>query len=383
MSEEELVRIQNLKEKDAEDAANALLDQQLYDAHHDLKLLKDTREKLQAKFEELKIKMNETEEENDRLSEAFKEPPMNDDPRGSFFDQLRNLEAIQEQYKGQIQGLKAVNYSLTSEINKTANQIRLISANVSDLSEQSATVEADRQHRNGDLIQARNRLTELDEYLEQVTRECIDIKETIKRKASELKSVSVESVSTLVAQKQILDTELKAKKEKLTQLKNNERDYTMKSSADSKIRQKNQENKLSANVWMSQRLSLVSKVKRAKDELELLNSRQRGVTKSNSRVENIKGVQKWNDDDAKYAIACEIAELQKEPPKFLGNVLNTELTFKKEMEAALADIERTNAQISEFKQTTMELMHEQELTASKAEKLFLLKKELAELRSKI
>ena len=383
MSEEELIRIQRLKEKDAEDAVNAMLDSQINDAEHNLTILQNKRLKLTETLATLKVKMEEVEVENDRLSETFKEPPMNDDQRGSFFDQLRNLEAIQEQYRGQIQGLKAVNYSLTSEINKTQNQVKILAQNIAELQEQSANADADRIHRIGDLSQSRNKLNELDEQLELVTRECIDIKAAIKRKADNLKSMSVESVANLISQKQALENELRNKKEKLEKKKKKEGDYTIKSSADEKIRQRLQDIKMSPNAWMSQRLSLVAKIKRAKEELELLDSRQRGVNKSNTRVDSIKDNMKWTDDTAKWAIACEIAELQKEPPKFLGNALATELNFKKEMEAQLADIERTSNQITQFKETTMELMHEQEITAGKAEKLALLKKELSELRSKI
>ncbi|KAK8891762.1 hypothetical protein M9Y10_028982 [Tritrichomonas musculus] len=383
MSEEELERIKRLKEKDAEDAANALLDQQVHDAEHDLKLLKELKAKLEKKQEELNIEMNNVEDENDRLSEMFQPPPMNDDVRGSFFDQLRNLEAIQEQYKGHIQGLKAVNYNLNSEISKTESQIRIISQQVNELNEQLATAEADRLHRNSDLYQARNKLSELDENLEQVTKDCIDIKETIKRKANELKDFSIESVSSLVTQKQALEEELRKRREQLTILKNRERDLTIKEQAVVKKRAKESENKMSASVWMSQRLSLVSKVKKAREELDLLTSRQRGVSRSSIRNDSIKDNMKWTNEDAKMAIACEIAELQKEPPKFLQNALSTELNFKKEMESQLEDIEETTKQIQQFKVTTMELMHEQEITASKAEKLGLLKKELAELRGKI
>lgn len=383
MSEEELERIKRLKEKDAEDAANALLDQQVNDAEHDLKLLKELKAKLEEKQEDLNIQMKEVEDENDRLSESFQPPPMNDDYRGNFFDQLRNLEAIQEQFKGQIQGLKAVNYNLNSEISKTESQIRIILQQVDDLKEQYATAEADRSHRNSDLYQARNKLSELDEQLEQVTKDCIDIKETIKRKANELKDFSVESVSDLVTQKQALEDELKRRREDLTNLKNRQRDFLIKEQVDLKSRQKDADDKMSANVWMSQRLSLVSKVKKAREELDLLSSRQRGVSRSSTRNDSIKDNMKWTNEDAKYAIACEIAELQKEPPKFLRNALSTELNFKKEMENQLESIERTTEQIQQFKQTTMELMHEQEITASKTEKLGLLKKELAELRGKI
>ena len=383
MSEEELERIKRLKEKDAEDAANALLDQQVHDAEHDLKLLKELKAKLEKKQEDLNIQMNEVEEENDRLSENFQPPPMNDDYRGNFFDQLRNLEAIQEQFKGQIQGLKAVNYNLNSEISKTESQIRILDQQVNELKDQYATAEADRSHRNSDLYQARNKLSELDEQLEQITKDCIDIKETIKRKANELKDFSIESVSTLVTQKQALEDELRKRREDLTALKSRERDFLIREQVGLKSRQKDAADKTSANVWMSQRLSLVAKIQKAREEFDLLSQRQRGVTRSSTRNDSIKDNMKWTNEDAKYAIACEIAELQKEPPKFLRNALSTELNFKKEMESQLESIERTTEQIQQFKLTTMELMHEQEITASKAEKLGLLKKELAELRGKI
>ena len=49
------------------------------------KLLKELKDKLEKKQEDLNIQMKEVEDENERLSESFQPPPMNDDYRGSFF----------------------------------------------------------------------------------------------------------------------------------------------------------------------------------------------------------------------------------------------------------------------------------------------------------
>lgn len=383
MSEEELERIQRLKENDSRDAANALLDQQVIDAEHDLRILQERRKRLEEKNKELNIQMTEIEEENEQLSKLYTGVSGDISNRGNFFDQLRNLEAMLEEYRGQIQGLKAVNYNLTSEINKTESQIRQFTTQLAELEDKGATAEAERSHRLADLTQARAQLTQLDEELEQVTKDCIDIKEIIKSKANELRSVSAESISQLLTQKRFLESELRTQTEKLQALRNEERDSTIREQAYHKLRQNDQANKLSASVWMSQRISLVARVKKAREELDLLQNRQRNVFRSSSRNDTIKDTNKISDRDIKYALACEIAELQKEPPKFLRNVLETEQNFQKEMESQLEDLDRTTNQINEFKISTMELMHEQEITASKSEEIALLKKELAELRGKL
>ena len=382
-AEEELERIKHLRAIDEEEAVKKLLDCQINDASRKLQFLRDMRSRLSKRNEELDAEMKEVEAENDRLSEEFMEPPMKDDMRGSFFDQLRNIEAIQEHLRGQIQGLKVVKHSLLSETNKTQNLVKISRAKIDELEQQLSNAEDEARTRAGNLQAARNKLSELDNELELLTDQCATIKETIKNKSQELRNVSQESIATLISQKKALEEELKIKKQERKKLKRSAKDYEIKSQAENKIRSKKQAIQSSPNVWMSQRLSLVSKVKKARDELDLLENRQRGVLKSNSRNDTIREVNNWNDETAKYCIACEIAELQKEPPKFLMNSLNTELAFKKEMEAQLADIEKTTAHIGEFKVNTMQLMHEQEIIAGQAERLALLKKELSELRSKI
>ena len=173
---------------------------------------------------------------------------------------------------------------------------------------------------------------------------------------------------------------MKARREEKKTLEHRERDLNIRQMATKKLRDKNSAVKQSANAWMSQRLSLVAKVKRAKEELELLTSRERGASKSDAKASELQRNMDLNDEDAKHALASEIEELNNEKSVFLENTLKTEMRVKEELEKKLRDFEGTSVEILEFQKTTMELLAVQKSNAAKEQRIAVLKKELADLR---
>jgi hypothetical protein len=134
---------------------------------------------------------------------------------------------------------------------------------------------------------------------------------------------------------------------------------------------------------MSERATLVSRVKRARDELELLGMREKGNSRSVSRVAQRKEENSYNERDAKAALIQEIAELKSDKSVFLVQTREIELTVKDELAAKLAEIEETMVRIADFQKTTLELMEQQKANAARVGRIKVLKAELADLRAKV
>ena len=376
----ELQEIQILREKDEEEATKTLLEHQIMDATARLRQLETARTTLQAELEDLEKTFDDITAENDKLADDFKEPNLEDDQRGTFFEQLRRVDAIEEHLTAQVTGLKSVTGRLHGELNATEARLRRYQAQLDDARKQFQNADAERTRASGDLIQKRAKLQRLDEDLGIVTEACKDIKEAVKAKAAQMKGFTEEDAATLLAQKKKLEEELKAKREEVRTLEHRERDLGFKYNATKKGREQRSALKQSASAWMSQRMSLVAKVKRAKEELELLTSRERGASKSNENATRSQENMSYNEEDAKHALASEIEELNNEKSVFLENTLKTEMKVKEELEKKLRDFEGTSVEILEFQKTTMELLAVQKSNAGKEQRIAVLKKELADLR---
>ena len=375
----ELETIQLLREKDEEEATRKLLEHQIMDASSRLRQLEATHDKLQEQLITLTAAFEEVNAENDRLGDAFVKPNP-DEEKGSFFEQLRLVESLEENLTGQVTGLKTVTNRLQGEINATEARIRRLQGQLEDARKQFQNVDAERTRAQGDLIQRRAKLRQLDEELDIVTKACQDIKDAVQNKAEEMKGFTEKDAATLLSQKKALEDELKARREEIKTLKARESDMNIRQAAMKKMREKRAAQQQSASAWMSQRLSLVAKVKRAKEELELLTSRERGASKSNSNATKLQENMSYNDEDAKHALASEIDELNNERWLFLENTLKTETKVKEELEKKLRDFEGTSVEILEFQKTTMELLSVQKSNAGKEQRIAVLKKELADLR---
>lgn len=376
----ELQTIQDLREKDEEEATKTLLEHQIADASARLRQLENMKFQLSTEFVQLSAAMDQVQEENDRLSAEFVEPEFKDDEKGSFFEQLRIVEATEERLTQQVKGLKTVTNRLHGEINAMEARIGRYQAQLADARKQFQNADAERSRANGDLIQKRAKLRLHDEELDIVTKACQDIKDAVKMRAEQMKGFTEQDAATLLAQKKNLEDELKARRAEIQALSLRERDLNIRQQATKKLREKNSALKQSSNAWMSQRLSLVAKVKRAKEELELLTSRERGVSKSNANASEQQRNMDYTDDDAIHALASEIQELNNEKSVFLENTLKTELKVKEELEKKLRDFEGTSVEILEFQKTTMELLAVQKANAGKEQRIAVLKKELADLR---
>lgn len=379
----ELEKIQELREKDEEETIQRLIEQQIVSAASQLHALEEEQIKLKKKLNQMNKYMAELEEENNRLGDEYCAPAFNYDPNATFFEQMKVVESEEEHLKGQLEGLRSVKNRLSMEYNTVDAKVKRLNSQLNELKNQQSAIETDWHHNQGTLAQNRAKLAELDSEHEQLTTECQDIKKAIKKKAEKLRGVSVDSISTLITQKAVLEKELRERKDEIKKLQNQEKDLRIKLSASSKNCKKETEDVASPMKWMSQRTSLMSKVSKARQELSLLNNRQRGATRSASRAQQIKEENIISDDDIKLALACEIAEVKKAPPKFMGLAKSTEETFAEEMKEQLAELERISKQILAHKQSDMEMWQDQEYLASRNERINLLKKELAELRNQI
>lgn len=380
---EELAEVEALRAKDKEDEALQRVDQEISDAEKRLRNLTETKEALEGELGNLKDEMDALGEENDRLGAEYVEPDENDAHRGTFFDQLRYIEMMEATRNGRINGLKSVNNRLRSEIGKTEARFRRWTAEVADLERKLAAADADRSGRAGDLTRRLQVLDERDRELEMITKACLDIKATIEQKAEAMRGVTERDAVSLERQRRALEDELKNVNKRIKEQKDNEETTVKRGEVQQRLRHKDQMQNQTPQAWMSQRITLMAKVKHAREELDQINWREQGAAKSASRTNRAKEEVNYSEDEAKRAIVCEIRSLEKEKSTFIDTTMRVEESVKEELELKLHQLERTSQEIFEYQQQAAQLCSDQKCTAGKEQRINALRKELEGLRTSL
>jgi hypothetical protein len=134
---------------------------------------------------------------------------------------------------------------------------------------------------------------------------------------------------------------------------------------------------------MAERASLVSRVKKVRDELAMFDSRSRSATRSSTRTASRKEQAGYSEEEAKIAIVREIAEVKADYSMFLAHTHESELTVQAELAAKLRELERVQVEIDEFQKGAMNLLNQQRVNAAQESKLKALRRELLDLRARI
>ncbi|KAH0785026.1 hypothetical protein GPJ56_010972 [Histomonas meleagridis] len=354
-------------------AMNTIIDQQIIEVSSCLRDIQDEERNLGKQLMEIETQLEEVKAENDRLDSECQEPNEEVDINTSFFEQLRQIESLQEHFQAQIKGLKVVNQRVKNEINSKSSKLRRAILERNENLKQMTSITNDKESRAGDLSAKRAELFRLDEQLDTITQECESIKKSIKEQTESFKIISPDSNQLLLNQKRDLEKQLQSKNEKIKQLLMEEKALKVRFATQQKSTEKESAAFRSPNYWINDRLNLLTKIKKTKEEINQMKVRQRSV---------VKGSQKdgWNEEDAKYAIQCEIQSLNYEKFQFLENTLAVEIGYRKQMEEELNEIEDALTKVQEFKSETEKY---REGSTGEEEEIELLKKELEELRRRI
>jgi chromosome segregation ATPase len=374
-----LTAINAIKERDEDEFATRLHDQQKADLSAQIS-------KLEATVAKLRDEQNSLGEQLDALEPVQLGPNYGVSgyrEEGAFFDQLRAIEADQDRAQGELTGLKGVKRKLEAELSLYDAKVRRLFVQLESLRSDFSAAESDRLKRVGDLTQRKSVLATLDSELALLVRTCEGLRTSAQDKATELRGTSEESIGLLVATRKGYEEALLKRRARIQQLQKERRDQASVQAVDTKLRRKGSSLSQSTANWMTERASLVSKVKKVREELAMFDSRSRSATRSSTRTASRKEQAGYSEDEAKIAIVREIAEVKADHSMFLAHTHESELTVQAELTAKLTELERTQIEIEEFQKGAMNLLNQQRINAAQESKLRALRRELLDLRARI
>jgi chromosome segregation ATPase len=242
---------------------------------------------------------------------------------------------------------------------------------------------SDRDARAGEVSQRRAELVRLDEELESNVRACQEIRTVARVHRNKVSRAREESLAHLQELRAQCQAQLNDLRREIADRERAARDQRQALGVQSKRKVQEVERVQNPTNWLSERAVLVSKVKKATEELGMLEKRVRGATRASTRVANERVDLGFDSEDVKVAIVREIGELQNARDVFLAHTLESELAVQEELKKKLRDSERTQVEIAEFQKGVLELLGQQKANAKMESRLRVLKSELADLRANI
>lgn len=302
---------------------------------------------------------------------------------GSFFHQLRSLEAEQERLASERDVLQAQIRHVKGAISETAARRKRLSNQSETLGGQLSEGETRVSNLSATIEQQSSQLLALNQQLIREKQDCEDVKSKVKELAMELQLFTPEQMSLLVAQRNALEDELRAEKERLGDVAAK----VTKASTGQRRSEKNRANQVKAfespAMWMSERAAYLAKIKKARSALEQIKNRERGVTKSNETAEARTAAMNFTDDEIKRAIMAETNSIPQDVSQFQKDTLTTETSYKAELEEQIAELKKSLAQIEEYGGSIMTLLKRQDSIAMQSDRIDALKSELGDLRAQL
>lgn len=376
-----LVRLAELRDCQRETTTEKLLDVQIADTSRSLHILEAEQMKLSTELEDLQHHFAELEAENETLEQEYQKPPDPTAPsKGSFFQQLRQVEAQEERLQASYEAIRSTVHKLRDEIKSHEAKSTRLLVKRDNLREQATDYTKRRAAKKAELKQLNDRLFEKDEELLFLTDTCEEIKTKIKEESADLQEFTPEYSAKLQYQYQLLRNTIQERTEYLEKIRNQEAARNSQLAAKQNFRKKDIEKAASPMKWMGQRAALIAKVKKMKQELALIENRERSATKSASRNQQQREEINWNETEIKQAIIAEIKSFKTGPTPFMVDTLNTEKACTQILQNKLKDIEKAHESIVNHKTNTTTLLTKQEELATKGDRIELLKDELQQLR---
>ncbi|OHS96734.1 hypothetical protein TRFO_37046 [Tritrichomonas foetus] len=383
MSEFEV--IEDIINEDQLVATEKILDDRIASASRQLTSLETKEMKLHKEYRTAQKKLIESHKTNLKLTEKTKkltESPANPAKPGSFFIQLRHVEADIERNEQEIEGLKMVINNLKSEKNKANAKSNRLYAKLEELRSQHESAHLDE-------VAKKTKLANLTEQLNNTTEECKSLKELVeeikaklKEAAGDMKELSPQETARLVAQRDALQREVKERMKWLEDKQNEERVLQNKFQITQTKRSRTFSSHASTSSWISERATLIAKLKKVRKDLRNLETHQRGVTQKQSRNQEILEDLNFNSDDAKLALIAERKSFPTQMPEFMKIALSIEQEQSMKYENDLAELDRIQEEVNKFKSDTTHFMKMDEEMAENGPRMTLLKEELSELRAK-
>lgn len=377
--------INELRKFDILTAKKNSLDKSINDSMHALALFETMQEKLCKQHQELNQEIDDLEITNQKyLDSSSKVPHYREEHKNlEFFDQMKILEAETEYIDATLEARKKNIAVLKSNLASNQALLKRLQDQIHEQTTALEQTQKEEDERQSTIKMLKQKICEADDSYSHSSEACESLKEEIKNQAEEMKTISPEAMEMLVLQKDTLVDVVRKAKEEKRKLKQQRKHVETKCLVQDNMQQKRLDKEASPLVWMSERNSLLIKIKKAQQELTTLNQRDRSANKAKDK--NAQKIEDFpiTEEDVRKALLLELRELEAKEDLFLEEAIETEKNYREELKKQIAEIEATSESINSFKDNALLLMKQQNTIVSGTERLDLLRKELQELKSKL
>ena len=379
--------IDRIQKDDEQKANESILDMHIQTYEKQLRQIKAQEAKLQEEYENVHRNLEKVTFDNSVLVGQLKHTEVDTingaDNSGSFFIQLRRVEAELERWETSKEGLTSIVRSLQGDVsNISAKNLRL-RKQVDELKQQYDSAEVYMNEKNAELQTANENLAEETSTSGNLKAVVESLKEKIRNFAHGLKDIDPKDTAMLLAQSRFLQNEIAAKTKRLQNLKSEEK--TLNSVIYNKqVRRTNvMKSKASTNNWFSERSTLIARVKKLRKDIKMLDTTERGIIRTTERNQSQFDSLNYTSDEVKLAILSEIHSFPTEMPEFIQDAIEVEESYSTKLEKKMEAIEESFQLINNFKENTTQIMKLDEEIAENVARKELLLSELHALRKLI
>ncbi|KAK8884780.1 hypothetical protein M9Y10_043900 [Tritrichomonas musculus] len=375
--------IEEIQQNDLEIADEKVLDQRIVDAELQLRSIRDQENRLKDQYEKIQEKLENASKKNDLMMDDFTKTdndPVNPSGTGSFFVQLRHLEAEIERWENTKERLESLTHSLEGDISSASAQRNRLMKKTESLREQCQNAKINQLAKQNELKSLNDKLLMTTTELDDLKRDVEEIKKKIQDRAQEAQELSPEELALLIAQKNFLQKEVMEKRKFLDSLINEENSTNTRIN-NLKIRnpRKNKNTYLISN-WFHDRINLISKIKNLRKEMKNLQTRERGTIRSVERNQQQIESINFNNDEIKLALIAEKNLYKFEKSQFMLDAMEIEQRYTQKLQTRSGKLDKTQTVIDEFKDSTESVMRLNEECVTDDTRKSLLLEELRELR---
>lgn len=375
--------IEEIQQNDLEIADEKVLDQRIVDAELQLRSIRDQENRLKDQYEKIQEKLENASKKNDLMMDDFTKTdndPVNPSGTGSFFVQLRHLEAEIERWENTKERLESLTHSLEGDISSASAQRNRLMKKTESLREQCQNAKINQLAKQNELKSLNDKLLMTTTELDDLKRDVEEIKKKIQDRAQEAQELSPEELALLIAQKNFLQKEVMEKRKFLDSLINEENSTNTRIN-NLKIRnpRKNKNTYLISN-WFHDRINLISKIKNLRKEMKNLQTRERGTIRSVERNQQQIESINFNNDEIKLALIAEKNLYKFEKSQFMLDAMEIEQRYTQKLQTRSGKLDKTQTAIDEFKDSTESVMRLNEECITDDTRKSLLLEELRELR---
>jgi DNA repair exonuclease SbcCD ATPase subunit len=261
--------IETLKRSNDSEFTQTSLDQNIVETSQRVRNLESVESQLSTQIESLEAELTELQNENDALDVSFQAPPCI--IQGDFFDQLHAIERNRDRLQGELSGVRAVRKRMDAELNSYELKAHRLQQERESLNAELNSLETDLRGHSDNVVHHRVILQRLNAELDSQASACSDLRSLVLGKYNEQKESNVEALSTLLALKERYEAELREKRVQIQRLKKIESETRQSRAIRQKLAQKDAEKTQSAANWIGEREVLTVKIRKAQEELAILN----------------------------------------------------------------------------------------------------------------